>query len=135
MSNPRHGYWLFLLLSIGGGFITAATYIWATSFSVSSADLAYHQSLVEIFSDPFVFMIAVPAGTVAGVLVSPFAYFFLRGRRLSVAFPIILVLTVATVALATPRFGLLGIPAGLAAVIGSCVLCARIPLTEADRLT
>ncbi len=129
MTNPRRGYLFFLMLSVAGGFLTAATYIYSTALSVSPGDLAYQQPVAEIFADPFVLVIAVPVGIVAGLLVSPVTYFCLRDRRLSVAFPVVLVSTLATVALATPRFGLLGIVAGFAAVIGSCLVCAHLPVT------
>jgi hypothetical protein len=129
MANPRRGYAFFLILSVMGGFLTAVTYIYSTAVSVSPGDLAYRQPQAEIFADPFVLAIVVPAGIVAGLLVSPVTYFCLRDRRLSVAVPAVFVSTLATVALATPWLGLLGIVAGFAAVIGSCLVCAHLPVT------
>ncbi len=127
---PSHSYWRFLLLSIVGAFVTALTFVVVTSLSVPPGDLASQQSVIDTLRDPFVLTVAVPAAILAGLAVSPFTYLLLRHRRVTVAFPIVLASTVATVVVATPSLGLLAIPAAVAAVVGSSVLCAWIPFTE-----
>jgi hypothetical protein len=115
------------LVSVVGGFVTASVHMIAIQLSLPPTDLAYGQSLLSIWDDPFVRTIAVPVALFSGILVSPVLYFCLRRRRLSVALPIVFGSVLGTVALLTPFSHLLGWFCGYAALVVSCIICARIP--------
>ena len=84
------------------------------------------------FSDPFVLTTATPVAFVSGLIASPLLFFCLRRRRLSIALPILSVSVLAAVAVATPFSHLLGLFCALVTLVGSCIVCARIPLTSLE---
>lgn len=125
-----NSYWKILALSVVGGFVTAIAFVAATSFMAPAGDVSHQQSLLATLSDPFVILLALPAAVICGLFVSPVAYYFLRTRRLRVAFPIVLGSTVVAVAATTPFGALIAIPVAALTVAVSCALCARVQITQ-----
>ncbi len=127
----RPGYGVFLLVGVIGAFVTAFVFIAALGASLPSTDMAYGQSVFTTLNDPFVLAIAGPVAFFSGLLASPLLFFCLRGRRLTVALPLIFVSVLATVALLTPISQLLGWFGSYVALIVSTLVCARIQATAA----
>ena len=120
------------MLGLVGGFVTAFAFIAVIQFTLPPSDEAYGQGLIATLRDPFVRTIATPVALLSGVLASPLLFFCLRRRRLTVALPIIFVSVILAVALTTPFSQLLGLFSAYAALLLSCIVCARIRVTSSE---
>jgi hypothetical protein len=132
MKKSSHSYWLFLLVSMFGAFLTAAVFVIVIQLSLPPTDLAYHQGISKTFSDPFVRDIASFVAFWCGLLASPLLFFCLRQRKLAVALPIIFGSVLVAVSISTPISPLLGLFCAVAALVGSCIICTQIQVTSLE---
>jgi hypothetical protein len=133
MNRRTHTYVFFLLVSVVGAFVTALAFIVVIQLSLPPTDLAYGHSIFSIISDPFVLVIAGSVAFASGLAASPLLYFCLQRRRLSVTLPIIFGSVLITIALMTPLSKLLGLFGSYAALVISCIVCAKSKsLNEVD---
>jgi hypothetical protein len=134
MHKLTHNYVAFLVMSLIGAFVTAFTYIVVIQLTLPPTDGAYGQGIFTTLRDPFVRLIATHVALWSGVLASPVLYFCLRRRRLTVALPLVLVSVLVAVSVTTPFSQLLGLLSGFAALVVSCIVCARIRATAVLRM-
>jgi hypothetical protein len=132
MHTRTHSFAVFLLVGFIGGFVTAFTFIAVIQLTLPPSDGAYGQGIFKTLRDPFVIAIATPAALVSGALATPLLYFCLRHRRLTVALPIVFGSVLIAVSTATPFSRLLGLFSGFAALLASCIICARIQVTSIE---
>lgn len=130
MHTRTHSFAVFLLVGFIGAFITAFTFIAVIQLTLPPNDEAYGQGIFATLRDPFVRAIATPVALVSGALATPLLYFRLRHRRLAVALPIVFGSVLVAVAITTPLDQLLGLFSGFAALVVSCIVCARIQATS-----
>ncbi len=130
MHTRTHSFTIFLLAGFVGAFVTAFAFIAVIQFTLPHTDGAYGQGIFTILRDPFVRVVALPAALVSGALATPLLYFCLRRRRIAVALPIVFGSVLVAVALTTPLSHLLGLLSGFAALVISCIVCARIRATS-----
>jgi hypothetical protein len=132
MKTSRHGFWLFLLVSMFGAFSSAILCVIFSSLFLPPNDLAYHQGILKTLSDPFVRDIALFAAFWCGLLATPLLYFCLRRRRLRVALPIVFGSVYLTVMIASAVTSVLGLFCGGLALIVSCIFSSQSPLTNIE---
>ena len=130
MHTPTHSFSVFLLAGFVGAFVTAFTFIAVIQFTLPPSDGAFGQGIFTTLRDPFIHAIAMPVTLVSGALAAPLLYFCLRHHRLTVALPIVFGSVLVAVAVTTPLSQLLGLFSGFAALIVSCIVCARIRATN-----
>jgi hypothetical protein len=130
MHTRTHSFAVFLIAGFVGAFVTAFTFIAVIQFTLPPTDGAYGQGIFTTLCDPFVRAIAMPVALASGALATPLLYFCLRHRRISVALPIVFGSVLAAVAITTPLSQLLGLLSGFAALVVSCIVCARIRATS-----
>ena len=130
MRTRPHSFAVFVLAGFVGAFVTAFIFIAAIQVTLPPADEAYGQGIFATLRDPFVCAIALPVALVSGALAAPLLYCCLRHRRLAVALPIVFGSVLVAVAVTTPLSQLLGLLSGFAALIVSCIVCARIRATS-----
>ena len=130
MKTSRHSYWLFLLVSMLGAFVTAIAFVIAIQLSLPPTDLAYHQGISKTFDDPFVRDIAFFVAFWCGVFASPLLFFCLRNRKLRVALPIIFVSVLLAVCISTPLSPLLGLISSVMTLVVTCIICSDIRATS-----
>ena len=107
---------LVLVLSMAGSYASAVVFVVVLTWTLPRSDSAYGQGLKATFSDPFVVDIARFWATIAGLFVFPLAWWAVRERSLFRSFAVCLLAGMATIAVATPLLGWLGVLAGLLAV-------------------
>ena len=115
-----------LFASIFGGFVTAFAYTAVVQLTLPPEDEAYGQSVIAAFNDPFVRAIACPIALISGLLASPLLIACLWRKRLAVTLPIVFGSVLVTVAVLTPFSHSLGWSGAYAALVISCIACARI---------
>jgi hypothetical protein len=130
MHTRTHSFAVFLFVGFIGAFVTAFTFIAVIQLTLPPTDEAYGQSIFGTLRNPFVRAIATPVALVSGALASPLLYFCLRHRRLVVALPIVFGSVVVAVAVTTPLDQLFGLFSAFVALVVSCIVCARIPVTS-----
>jgi len=113
-----------------GAVVTAFAFIAVIQFTLPPNDEAYGWGIFRTLRDPFVRSIATTAVLISGVLTTPLLYFCLRHRRLTVALPIVFGSVLVAVAVTTPMDHLFGLFSGFAALMASCIVCARIQATS-----
>jgi hypothetical protein len=132
MNHSAHGFTFFLILGIVGGIVTALAFIAAIQFALPPTDDAYGQGIIATLRDPFVRVVAIPVALLSGLLASPLLFFCLRRRRLAVALPIVFISVILAVAVTTPFSHLLGLFSACAALLLSCIVCARVRATRLE---
>jgi len=130
MHARTHSFAVFLFAGFGGAFFTAFAFIAIIQFTLPPTDAAYGQSIFTTLRDPFVCAIGLPVALVSGAVATPLLYFCLRHRRITVALPIVFGSVLVAVAVTTPLSHLLGLLSGFAALVVSCIVCARIRTTS-----
>ena len=129
MRTPTHSFAFFTIMGFVGAFVTAFTFIAIMQLTLPPTDRAYGQGILTTVRDPFVRAIATPVALVSGAIASPLLYFCLRRRRLIVALPIVFGSVFIVVAITTPLSPLLGLFSAFVALVISCIVCARVPVT------
>ncbi len=107
--KKRNNPFLICAISLAGSYLTAFVFVVVLKASLPPTDLAYGQSVFQIFSDPFVEVIFTQGALVSGLVTFPVAYFCLRERNLRAAVPIVF----GSVWFGTGIFTALAGPAGL----------------------
>ena len=130
MHTRTHSFAFFLLVGLIGAFVTAFAFIAALQLTLPPTDGAYGQGIFTTLDDAFVRAIATAVALVSGALASPLLYFCLRHRRLTVSLPIVFGSVLLAVAVTTPLSKLLGLFSGFAALVVSCIICARLRATR-----
>jgi len=130
MHTRTHSFAVFMLVGFIGAFVTAFAFIAIIQLTLPPTDGAYGQGIFGTLRDPFVRAIATPVALVSGALASPLLYFCLRRRRLAVALPIVFGSVLVAVAITTPLDQLFGLFSAFAALVVSCIVCARIRATS-----
>jgi len=85
------------LLSLLGAIVTASAYVLARYTRLDPSDGAYKIGLLNSFFDPFVITIALTTAIPIALIASPILYFFLRHKKLNIAYPAIQLLTVVAI--------------------------------------
>lgn len=104
---------LFQIMSLSfiGAFGCGVLFVVALSWTLPPTDAAYHQSPAKILWDPFVLGGILVVASFSALLIGPFAYYCLRGRRVLhcslLSFAIVGVEVLLTAPTGTP-FGILG---------------------------
>jgi hypothetical protein len=132
MHTRTHSFAVFLLVGFVGAFVTAFAFIAVIQLTLPPNDEAYGQGIFRTLRDPFVRSITTTVALISGALATPLLYFCLRHRRLTVALPIVLGSVLVAVAVTTPLDQLFGLFSGFAALVTSCIVCARIQATSYD---
>jgi hypothetical protein len=132
MKTSRHGFWLFLPVSMFGSFTSAILCVIFSSLFLPPTDSASHQGIFKTLGDPFVRDIALFVAFWCGLLATPLLYFCLRRRRLWIALPVVFASVYVTVMVTSAIASVLGLFFGVLALIVSCIFCSQSPLTSID---
>jgi hypothetical protein len=108
---------------IGAALVCACVFVVMLHFSLPPSDEAYGIPILQLFSDPFVFIGAVGGGVVFGVFTFPFAYLAVRDRRLLTSFLFVFGVVLTEILLVTPFAGWRGLVGCVPALIMGFVVC------------
>ena len=85
------------LISFLGAIVTACAYVLARYIRLDPSDGAYKFGLLKSLFDPFVITIALTVAIPIALIASPILYFFLRHKKLNIAYPAIQLLTIVAI--------------------------------------
>jgi hypothetical protein len=112
-----------LALCLGAAFVCAFVYVATLRYSLPRTDTAYGASLSQVFSDPFVSVVAAFGAILFGLVAFPFAYFTVRNRRLAPAALFIFGMVLAEILLVTPFWGWFGLFGALPSFAVALLVC------------